>query len=185
MQPELFKDLPTSPEPRNGHPSLFPHRYLRVRVAYEDLIFAALALLLVLLGGFCVGVERGRRLVSPPGHETRVTSQNVPAVAEPVLPVVPLRPAVALVQPSAARQSAPPGSGGVYAIQLASYIDSKVAQEEAQRLKRRGFDAQVIRQGKYYELRVVGFRIRNEALTALAVLKKTYQDGFVKRLSSG
>ncbi len=178
MQPELFPNLPVSSEPKNGYPALFPRRYLRIRVAYENLIFSSLALLLALLAGFCVGVERGKRLVSPPGLEHRVASEKA------VLPLGRVVPAIASIQPPVAAGPVK-REGGSYAIQLASYLDAKVAQAEADRLKRRGLNAQVIRQGRYYELRIVGFRVRTEALTVLASLKKTYQDSFVKRLSSG
>ena len=62
MQPELFDNL-QAPQPRRFQSPLFPSRFLRVRIAYEDLIFGGLSLVLVLLAGFCIGVERGKKLV--------------------------------------------------------------------------------------------------------------------------
>ncbi|MCM8811856.1 MAG: SPOR domain-containing protein [Candidatus Omnitrophica bacterium] len=73
---------------------------------------------------------------------------------------------------------------GPYVIQLASYVGVHSAQAEADRLRRQGFNPRVIKQGKYYELRVVGYRSKMEAMDKLATLRKTYHDGFVKRLSS-
>ena len=70
-----------------------------------------------------------------------------------------------------------------YVIQLASFVDSQVAQVEAQRLRRSGFNALVIKQGKYLELRVIGYRSRSDAMSSLLLLRKMYHDGFVKRLS--
>jgi len=179
MQPELFQNLGDESQPKGSHPSLFPHRYLRVRVAYEDLIFVSLSLVMVLLAGFCLGVERGKRLSSASVLEE-----------SPVVPVPVHKPAIPLVDvtsaktvPSDARKAE--GEKSPYVIQCASFRDPRVAQEESIQLKRQGFDARVVKQGIYYELRVVGYRARAEALDALPALRKTYQDGFVKRLSSG
>jgi hypothetical protein len=69
-------------------------------------------------------------------------------------------------------------------IQLASYNGERSAREEAARLSKRGIQAQVIPQGRYFELRAVGFRTRAEAKGALGALSKTYRDAFIKRLSS-
>ncbi len=163
---------------------LFPSRFLRLRVAYEDLIFAALGLVLLLLGGFCLGVERGKRLATD-GPVPIPTVPAVSPVAREELPAVAAALPVAPGQVERATVRISELSGIQYAIQLASYLDSKAAAAEAQRLTRRGFKAQVVRQGKYYELRVVGYRSREQAMTPLAALRRTYRDGFIKRLSSG
>ena len=168
MQTELFQELQAESRDRRFRPPLFPQRFLRVRVAYEDLIFAFLSLILVLLAGFCLGVERGKRLVKEP-----------PVVSLPAS-------TVSMSDPSEAKVSEPLfNPGGQYAVQLASYLDRQAAQMEADRLRRKGFNAQVVKQGKYYELRVAGYRSRTEAMGSLAGLKKIYHDGFVKHLSSG
>ncbi len=174
MQPELFHDLQSEPEPRRIHPPLFPHRFLRVRVAYEDLIFSVLSLILILLAGFCLGVERGKHLSAGP-------VQAAPPVGAPVVAHTEAAPRRLAVLPRVA--SAPVEPGGHYVIQLASYADAQAAQAEAARLQRRGFNAQIVKQGKYFELRVAGYGVRAEAMTALATLRKVYHDGFVKRLS--
>ena len=188
MQPELFPNLGEESQHRGSHPPLFPHRYLRVRVAYEDLIFVSLSLVMVLLAGFCLGVERGKRLSAAPIPEIPVAQEENPVVSVPAP-----KPAIPPVNVAAAKggrttsdlQVVTSVEKSPYVIQCASFRDPRVAQEEAIRLKRQGFDARVVKQGKYYELRVVGYRARAEALDALPALKKTYQDGFVKRLSSG
>ena len=192
MQPELFEDLQQQPAQRRFQVPVFPHRFLRLRVAYEDLIFWGLSLILVLLAGFCFGVERGKRL-NPSGV--------VPAQTAPAMPITPvaakpavkesvreLPPTISVPVPQAAKASVPASQTrqemmGQYAIQLASYLDNRVAQAEAQRLKRQGFNAVVIKQGKYIELRVIGYRTRSEALNSLVALKKLYHDGFIKRIS--
>lgn len=188
MQPELFQDLPTESAQRRFEPPLFPSRFIRVRVAYEDLIFSALGFLLVLLAGFCLGVERGKRFTTEPTAPWMATNATPAAASAAVagesLPL-PSEP-VDLKGPSIARDAAflKPGQGR-YAIQLASYLDSQSAQAEAIRLRRQRFRAEVVKQGKYFELRVTGFQSREEAKTHLAILRKTYHDGFIKQLSTG
>ena len=176
MQPELFNDLVPGRELRRQiHPPLFPSRFLRIRVAYEDLIFSVLALILVLLAGFCLGVERGKWMTQSP--RTQVRSPVIEQVARMGDPA----PLSVVQRPTGAVARAVPRQGP-YAIQLASYLNEPPAQAEADLLRRKGFNAQVVKQGKYFELRVSGYSQRSEAVTALATLKKTYHDGFVKRI---
>ncbi len=186
MQEELFQDLKTQSAVSRNLPPLFPHRFLRLRVAYEDLIFGAMALVLVVLGGFCLGVERGKDLTMGAGfslvQKPKVAPQRM-AAPEPIQTPAVLTVPAASSSPQRPAQT-PSEVGAPYAIQLASYVDSQTAQAEVQRLRRQGYKAQVVKQGRYYELRVSGYRSRSDASVSLAALKKTYRDGFVKRLSS-
>jgi len=182
MQPELFEELQTEPPSRWSRKVLFPHRFLRVRVAYEDLFFAVLSSLLILLAGFCLGVERGKRLVTSPTSMEVAPLASVPKPTEGIS--VEKSAAVLVPVVASPRPASIPGEGNrSFAIQLASFLDTKVAERERQRLRKRGFDAQVVKQGRYFELRVVGFGTRVDALGPLAILRKSYRDAFIKRLS--
>lgn len=168
MQPELFP-AQSFPRAHAQRPVLFPHRFFRIRVAYEDLICVLLGVTLLLLAGFCLGVERGKKLTAAALHpaDERVASP----------PPRELKVAQAAAKASSVGQ-------GSYVIQLASYLDRRPAEQEALRLTRQGFLAQVVPQGRYFELRAGGFRSREEAMGPLAALRKTYHDGFVKRIAS-
>ena len=202
FQPELFEDLPTEQKPKRFQLPSFAGRFLRLKVAYEDLIFLTLAILLMMLGGFCLGVERGKRLVPPTAVlETEglatagesVSSPTVPTAKAPSeglqvrsrpLPLIPVGASPAPVVP-ANESAGAPGEGMVpYAIQLATYVGEAAAREEVGRLAKRDVKAQVIKQGKYFELRAVGYRSRLEAKEALVGLRKMYRDAFIKRSSS-
>lgn len=206
-QPELFPNTSEDQRPRRLPFPLFPGRFLRVKVAYEDMIFGALGLILLLLGGFCMGVERGKGFVSRDGiletspgvssavaHAAARPAAESPAPAgssrggpgEPAVPVLPVLPVIpaAVSSPSQEKLSDPLSSRGTYVIQLASYVGMPSAQEEVRRLGRQGVFAQVIHQGKYFELRAVGFRSRADAEQAWTGLRKTYRDAFIKRLPS-
>ncbi|MBI3312241.1 MAG: SPOR domain-containing protein [Candidatus Omnitrophica bacterium] len=188
-QSELFQDLSTDQRSRRLPFPLFPGRFLHMKVAYEDMVFGALGLVLLLLGGFCLGVERGKSLVSKdpvfdlnPGVSSTVAhaARSIPE-PDPISAVMPAIPAAVSLPPQEAGVGTVRGS---YAIQLASYVGMASAQEEVRRLTRQGIAAQVVRQGKYFELRAVGFRSWSQAKDKLAGLRKTYRDAFIKRLSS-
>lgn len=197
MQPELFQDLPAGQRPKRSAWGAFPGRHLQIRVAYEDLIFGVLGVLLLLLGGFCLGVERGKRLTggrgsavsvhAPRAPEPELPSQVVGSEPGPVLmPAVPaVRPApIAPARKSKAVSVAAREPQGRYVIQLASYVGPQSARNEAERLRRKGVDARVVKSGRYYELRAIGYRSHLEAKSSLERLRKRYRDAFVKRLSA-
>lgn len=192
MQPELFREVEFDQRPRRFQAPLFPHRFLRLRVAYEDLIFVTLGLILALLAGFCLGVERGKHVAAASGQSVSMPGVSVSPLKTQEIPVIPVperpRPVNAVrsmtsVSPAAAKT--PVLKNGPYVIQLASYGDAGAARAEQERLRRQGFNAQVIKQGKYFELRVIGYQSKSDAVSSLAALKRTYHDGFIKRLSPG
>lgn len=155
-----------------------------------------LGLVLVVLAGFCLGVERGKQLgpqlqlVSAAGVATARESVTIPEAVRvearvPAQPrkQIPVIPAAVPVAPRPAPDASFPAGGG-FAIQLASYAGSEMAQQEVRRLAKKGVRAQVLKQGKYLELRAVGYRSKQEAKTALAGLRKMYPDAFLKRVSN-
>ena len=191
FQPELFQDLPTEQKPKRFQYPSFAGRFLRVKVAYEDVVFLSLAVLLVLLGGFCLGVERGKRVVPPPAVlETEglaaagegATPERIQVQRRP-LPVIPVGASPVPSVPSVEMEGSTGEGNAPYVIQLATYVGEMTAQEEVRRLAKGGVKAQVIKQGRYFELRAVGFRSRLEAKEALTGLRKNYRDAFIKRLS--
>ena len=195
LQPELF-DLPSDQKPKHFQFANFPGRFLRLRVAYEDVVFTLLGLVLVVLAGFCLGIERGKHLgpqlqiVSDAGVATARESVAIPEAvrAEVPAPVQPRRPIPVI--PAAVPMApwpapdAPVPAGGGFAIQLATYTGPEMAQQEVRRLAKKGVGAQVLKQGKYLELRAVGYRSKQEAKSALAGLRKMYPDAFLKRVST-
>ena len=196
FQPELFRDLPSDQKPKHFQFANFPGRFLRLRVAYEDAVFTLLGLVLVVLAGFCIGVERGKRLgpqaeiVSAEGVATARENVPVPgtartvavAPAQPRKPI-PIIPAAVPAAPQSASEAPLPAGGG-FAIQLATYTGQEMAQQEVLRLTKKGVRAQIIKQGKYLELRAVGYRSKQEAKTALAGLRAKYPDAFLKQVSN-
>ena len=203
FHPELFPDLQPGQKPQRFQLLHFPGRFLRFRVAYEDAVFTLLGLILVLLAGFCVGVERGKRMGPEPvvlklagvatARESGPVSEAAPVVlavaarpAEPrkALPVIPAGVSPALATSSGVVEPVMPEPKTGFAIQLATYVGQEAAQEEVKHLAKKGIRAQVLKQGKYYELRAAGYRSRSEGKQALTGLRKSYPDAFLKSVST-
>jgi cell division septation protein DedD len=211
MQQELFEDLQAKKNRGNRQPfPLFPGRFVTLKVAYEDIVCGVLILVLLLLGGFSIGVERGKQLVTAPAvllpmlaQERAVSPEpkpqpeaDPPPEGKPDVAEVPTE--TQLVRATLTAPVSPPkpvkkaepvpaviSSGPTYVIQLASYSGARTARGEADRLRKKGVVARVIKQGRYFELRAIGFRSQDEARASLVDLRKIYRDAFIKRLSSG
>ncbi len=196
MQSELFVDL-QSEKQKAFHFPTFAGRFLHLKVAYEDIVFGLLGLMLVVLASFCLGVERGKQI---DGRSSAAVSVSSPVAARPAVveqsadlsegviaaaDVQMRRPAPVIPAPAVVPAPSAAGQKGknTYAIQLASYAGNQSAQSEVQRLQRKGVQALVVKQNKYFELRAVGFASRIDAEKALLTLKKIYRDAFIKQPS--
>jgi len=207
LQPELFHEFQQAATrpwwARRWRP---PQRYLILRVAYEDLILAAIGGLMILVLGFCAGVERGKRmtvasaLLGSPGSLAPTAPVAGPVVRPPVAPAtMPVRPPVAqpTPRPSAGTKVAGYSSGGGvpvqwtgrargpsarYVVQVASFIDRHAATVAQTRLTQRGFRATVVSRGRYHVLYAEGFSTHAQAAQAADRLRKAYRDCFVRTL---
>ena len=207
QQPELFGQFQQArPTPWWGRRWRLPQRFVVLRLAYEDLVLAAVGALMVVVLGFCAGVERGRYLVvaqvapqglpSVPGEPTSAVSVSTRPVA-PVAPLVPApvaprplqmgpRPPLAkplhTASPTKVAQSAP-ATGGRYVVQVASFSDRPSAEAAQRRVTQQGLQGMVAAKGRYYVLYASGFSTYAQASEAASQLRQAYQDCFVRKLT--
>lgn len=196
QQPELFGEFQQArPTPWWGRRWRLPQRFLVLRMAYEDLILAAVGALMVVVLGFCAGVERGRHLVvAQAAGELSVTSTVAvsprpvaPSVPMPVVPL-PAMPRPPLARPSQAAsptkvaQSAP-AVGSRYVVQVASFADRPSAEAAQRRVTQHGLQGTVAAKGRYYVLYASGFSTYAQASEAASQLRQAYQDCFVRKLT--
>jgi len=198
-QLELF-NLPAQRMPRP-----VTHGMGAVTVRYDHAVLCLIAVLISISAVFAWGVERGKRLAqsehpwlpetttaastSTKPDETTSTSsgaksstaasdakQEAEAPSKATTPATPT-PAKKLKAPV---RVASASSG--FAIQLVSYSQPSLAQQELSRLKRRGEQVLVLtKQGK--TLLLVGpFSTKRHASEKLTSLKKQYQDCFIRSL---
>ena len=184
-QPELFQEFQQPPRPPWwARYWRLPHRYLTFRVAYEDLIVATIGGLMVVVLGFCLGVERGKHLVAATTAATESpTPMPAPVAPVPAMPEIHVpAPARAPVVPAPTAQ--PPGRTKLaYVVQVASYADRAAAEAARTRLVSQGLRASVATKGKYQVVYAEGFATYAQATEAVGRLRKDYRDCFVRKIT--
>ncbi len=125
---------------------------------------------------FSLGVEKGKRialqhnkkdsvLTSTKDNQGITVKKTIPAKEKPIRLIEKLK-----------REE------GKYIIQVASYLKEDIAHKEKEYLKKEGFSAQLSKKGKYTVLFVGKFLSKKEAERIKALLKKRYEDCFIRRL---
>lgn len=193
-QPELFQEFqaPTKP-PWWARYWSTSQRFLVLRLAHEDLILSAIGAIMVVVLGFCVGVERGKHLVvasvspraiSAPVAPAVVLPPVAPAPAMPTLPTAPSTPQ-RVVTPTRSGPtkvvSASPAIDSRYVVQIASFTTRSDAAAAHARLSQRGVRAVLATKGKYHVLYASGFATYAQATAAADRLRPTYRDCFVRK----
>lgn len=175
-QPELFGqfEAPSRPSWWMRYWRSVP-RFLVLRVAYEDLLLTAIAAVMVLVVGFCLGVERGKRVVV--ALATPAVAQPLPAPAVSVPPVVPALPVRSPIVPPK-----PAAADSRYIVQVASFTVRDQAEAARTRLSGYGVQASIVTKGKYSVLYASGFSTYAQATATADRLRPTYRDCFVRKL---
>lgn len=196
-QPELFQEFQQPPRPRWwARYWKLPRRYVLVRLAHEDCVLLAIGALMVVVLGFCLGVERGKLIVAmaePPPAKGRSMDFQRAAPAAPIpavppslgpgtLPTTPNR--APATQPTATTSGTRVAQNSRYVVQAASFTDRDSAAQAQAQLSRQGHRATVALKGRYHVLFVEGFRTYAQATEAASLLRKTYGDCFVRKVSS-
>lgn len=194
-QPELFQEFqaPTKPPwwSRYWRPS---QRFMVLRLAHEDLILGVIGAIMVVMLGFCLGVERGKRLVlvasvaPPPAFAPAAPAMVLPLLpaSQPLAPPAPpaIRPPI--VQQRAVTTADGPTKlaaalGQRYVVQVASFTARDQAVAAQQRLSQRGVRAALATKGKYHVVYAGGFATYAQATAAADRLRPTYRDCFVRK----
>ncbi|MDD4979963.1 MAG: SPOR domain-containing protein [Candidatus Omnitrophica bacterium] len=143
---------------------------------WEKTILIIIGLAITGIVCFSLGVERGKRIVRLK-TDSRLDIALKAQKAQPKAAA--LAPRQADTQAQAAQQSLLPPN---YTIQVASFINRKNAQREADILKKKGLSTMVLSKGKFTIVCVGNFPNKQEAEFLLPKLKKQYQDCRVRRL---
>ena len=211
LQDELFTDgTRAATRRRHRWTPLFPLTRWTISVSYEQAVLATVTLVIGGLVLFSLGMERGKRVagLSPLSARPAASSARGVAFAEngapgaaritvsmtPALPavVVAARPATTTVAASAtattsrsvmpAATAAPATARqGAYTIQLATFSQPSLAEEELRLLRRRGYQPFVLKTRQYTAVCVGAYATRQDAARQLATLKSSYRDSFVRQ----
>lgn len=175
IQKELFKfDAPKKQPNRFGR--FFQKADFSVALSAERLVFVSIGIIMLLVVSFALGVEKGKAIsvktlsaASVPAQPAQVTLQTVPVNT--------------VVQKAAHNITVSPGltdKGKPYMVVAASFSKEAYAAKEADRLKRMGFEAFVLKSEPYYIVCIGSFVNKDSAQKILNKVRQTHQDAYVR-----
>lgn len=155
--------------------SLFSMRH------YEKTIILVMTFLTVGVISFTLGVKSGKRNTLLMQQEPKTLPKDV---KEEKIKSVPKQSETAYkeIVKSQGTGSEVKKPSGAYTIQVATFRARKLAQREADELKKMGMQVMVLSKDEYSQLCVGRFINKDEATTTLKRLRNRYQDCFVRRL---
>jgi sporulation related protein len=173
IQKEFFKEYAQTPKPKRKSIDISSiKKVYDVRLSNEQLVFAFIGLVVLLLVCFSFGVEKGKRVViaeSPKPSKFVAVSAVVATKTVTKVAVQTPKTTIAKEKPS------------LYLIQLAAYKDAKKANKEKAYLENSGYAADVVNSGSYSVLYATGFQERKEAEKSLIKLADRYKGCFVRK----
>lgn len=167
---------------------------LKVSFGLEKLLFISIALIMVAVIIYALGVERGKSIskkydiyaqpvvpvkISPPEREsyTRIPPQT--AGKPPVSVSAAADEAVAKIA------AIDRGTGEIsYAIVTATFRNKEGAEKLGIQLRKEGFDAHTVESGQYFQVCVGSFRNKNgaEVQKQLRRIRQKYKDAYIRML---
>lgn len=203
-QHSQFELFPGKHEPlvRDSGPRFFLRN---ITLSLETCVFLIVFMIIAMIFSFSIGVERGKRIVRkrsfPPKAEALASkadlsqglaSENIVLtkasvagnVSVPILETVPepSDSARADAGQNLEKDNVPTDIKGVYTIQVASYKKDSFAQEEAVKLRKKGYETLVLLKGKYSIVCVGKFSHKEEAVKMSNKLKTNYKDCLIRSL---
>lgn len=191
-QKELFDEFKTEEKSFKlfkGQARLFQNRVFVFQLSLEKTAFLFISAILILVVSFCVGIERGKRIVNitkPPASVILPATKQQPdaivvkkQTAQNFFVKTKSVPATNIIT----KTSSIPRKGIIYTIRIASYTNKKLAADETSKIRQIGFPAYVKTSGKYYLICVGDYMDKKQADAILPALKNRYGDGIYIKTS--
>ena len=171
-QRELFNEFerPKKRKKKTSH-SILPKSYIPLNVSHEQLIFVTIAVIMLMVLLFSLGVERGKYLAS--SSLQRIETIKTVEPSEPEIAEAPVE-----EKAVEKRRAATPR---LFTIQVIAYRSKKSAQKELLKLSKKGFKPFVIVGSGYYQVCVGEYRDQSEFKNDLLELRKVYKDSFIRK----
>lgn len=164
----------------------------KITIPLDTLTLTGLAIVLLLILSFSLGVEKGRKtayyhLAEKKDQELAQKLPETEAIekegSEDVKELEKNTLGKDIIDSSDTKTVDEAGiEKGKYYIQVASFIKDEAAKREAKNLESAGYSALVLKKGKYMAVYVGGFESSQEARKRLKILNKKYKDCIVRRL---
>ncbi len=180
-QLELFSQINTalkgdSQISRNFFSSLKKH---------EKTVLVIIGFIVYGIVSFCFGIEKGKNSIRQ-AYQYHAAVINTPAAKplltpeqQPIQPVSKIITTQEVIVPAVLKT---PSRKEGYTIQLVTFQSNKLAQKEAEALRKKGLSPLVISRGNYVIVCVGSFSNKDTARSLLSNLKKRYRDCFIRRL---
>ncbi len=185
VQPELFCTVKKKQKQNFLHKSIFQEHFRSsFSVSCDTLIVIIIALLMVNLSSFAIGIEKGKALAKAE-NKSIVDKKPIRLIAEPPKEVKPVpkvskKPAEVIKNKAPVKETARKG----YIIQLVTYSSNSNADKEAEKLRAEGYSSYVLKSGEYFVVYSGMYESKTSAIEKLPRLKKRYKDCFVRFLKN-
>ena len=198
VQKELFEEFGMPKHKKKRQQTILPKNYKPLSISHEQVVFIAIAAIMLMVLIFSLGVERGRRLVG-----IRTAKESVPSAA---LSEVKEEAAAAAGMPNEKYEKinlvkndtvverrydepSPPVrakdkrivKSGLFTIQVIAYRSKKSAQRELEKLSEKGYKPFIITGGGYYQICVGEYADKDKSKNDFLELKKNYKDSFIRK----
>lgn len=185
-QGELFEEFAKTRRQSRLQKYRLPYRVLTINLSNEKLVICAIIFIMSLIIFFSLGVEKGSKLARAPWegkYESTLAGQYElrPKEEIPAL-VVSLKKDQTSIIESKKEKVAKSEEQKKYIIQVATFRQYELAKKEADKLKRQGYQTLIFTKGKFSEICVGGFKLKDQASEHLMKLKKVYRDCFIRRI---
>jgi len=161
--------------------NLFSRRHI-IKIPLDTLILLSVINLLFIVVSFSLGTERGRKsaqIVTKARIEEK--SEILPLVAEENIQQDDKK-VVETSKEKNIEEDEKEKQIKKYIVQVASYLKKDTANKEKEYLESCGFSTIVSQKGKYLVIYVGEFKTKKEAEKTKTILKKRYNDCFIRKL---
>jgi len=158
---------------------------------YEKPILLTIVILIITVVAYCLGIERGKgialqgapSLANPKEKLTVRQTDSISTEKDSGPEAVNLKQKnIDVAQNQQGPYADKKEDNQYYTIQVATYNTNALAQKEAERLKKNGYNPLIVNKGKYVVLCVGNYKDKESARSVLVRLKKQYLDCFMRRL---
>ncbi len=189
VQPEFFSTVKKKQKKSFLQKSIFQDNYKSsFTVSCDTVIVIIIALLMINLSSFAIGIEKGKSLIKEKSKDLtnkqkiKLFTVEIPKEIEKVTKVSEKPQHISTVKSPEESASVLDTVKKGYIIQLVTYSSNKNATEEAEKLRAQGYRSNVRKSGEYFIVYSGEYDSKNLAIEKLPRFKKRYKDCFVRLL---
>ena len=173
VQKELFDEFTPAQKRRQSRNAFHSKPKKIFTLSYEHLVLVLIGVIMIAVIAFSLGVEKGKRTVKQNGYDISVSVKELNE-KEPLKSTQQVETATEIPKPRFLQR---------YTIQVVSFAKKEIADKEALKLTAQGFDAFVLKKGKYSILCIGRFASRDQAGKEQKLLRKKYNDCLIRKIN--